>query len=324
MYNSNENKFAISTVFFEPTYTIFDNAVVLNYKKSGTRFFAHMAAYPYNYWQENNHQYDMCFSRKQFDSSDDTRNYLNFDFGTYYANINFEQEGYINTPNNYNSFYDNYGVSDINNFVLNNPKNLYVVIKNPIDRFLSGLVQILDVYLREQLISDVEKERLQKFVDITDFEIEHIKSNFDKMFNQFAENIQYDALDMSLVAKVLNFIIQYNTNYWMKDMHTQNCLHAVKEIIYNNIDKNKIKIISLEHCKSKRAFRLFDSWNNEKSVFDMYNEKSKYVMSNKIIYDCIYKYDFSQDNREILSNYLKDEYSHYSSLIQSKMYLNLE
>ena len=49
----------ISNNFYEPTYTIFDNAIVLAHKKTGTRFFAHMASYPINHWQKN-YQYDVC------------------------------------------------------------------------------------------------------------------------------------------------------------------------------------------------------------------------------------------------------------------------
>ena len=38
-----EHMIGISNNFYEPTYTIFDNAIVLGHKKTGTRFFAHMA-----------------------------------------------------------------------------------------------------------------------------------------------------------------------------------------------------------------------------------------------------------------------------------------
>ena len=45
--NSIENRVShLSNIVFEPTLTIFDNVIVFNYKKVGTRFFQTLAELP--------------------------------------------------------------------------------------------------------------------------------------------------------------------------------------------------------------------------------------------------------------------------------------
>ena len=311
----------ISNNFFEPTYTIFDNAIVMGYKKTGTRFFAHMASYPINHW-EKNYQYDACMLR--YDSGDDhhdKRCYVNTLWGEYLTHINFG-EGHDKTYPNYDSFFKNTGVKNMKEFMFENPKNLYIVIRNPIERFLSGLVQVFGIYVDDLMCLDEERIKIKRHIDITDVEIDNVKTYLNEVFNIHHPKLN-SKLDKVAVSKIIGYIIQHYSNLYLGDIHTQNYLFAIKEILYNIKDKNKVKIIDLADCKSKKAFELFNTWSDTKDFTPIFDNIKDYALSNKIIYDYIFTNTDNNTNIEIIRNYLNTEYNHYESLKNSPFFIKL-
>lgn len=316
-------RIGISNNFFEPTFTIFDNAIVMGYKKTGSRFFAHMASYPINHWEEN-YQYDVCLLRvDDWDTKKDERVYIDMLTGRYYASIIFG-EGHDKTCPDYDTFFQKNGVKNMNEFIFENKKDIYIIIRNPVDRFFSGLVQILGAYIDEVMCLSEETERLKRLSDITDDEILNVKTYFNDVFNVHHPNMKSNKkLNKLALSKIIAYILQHYPHLYLGDIHTQNYLFGVKEIIYNIKDKTKIKILDLEDCKSKKAFELFNTWSDDKNFDSIYDNLKDYVLSNKIIYDNIFKYGEHNNNILSIRSYLNAEFAHYQSLKNSKLFVKL-
>jgi hypothetical protein len=318
---NNAHMIGISNNFYEPTYTIFDNAIVLGHKKTGTRFFAHMASYPINHW-EVNHQYDVCMLRIDNSEGDkDKRCYIDTMCGRYITSILFG-EGHDTTCSDYDTFFLKNGVSDMNEFMFNNHKNMYIVIRNPVDRFLSGIVQVFGAYVDEVMCLTEERTRIKRHIDINDSEIDNVKLYLNDVFNLHHPDTN-SKLDKVAVSKIIGYIIQHYPNLYLQDIHTQNYLSGVKEILYNIKDKSKVKIIDLEDCRKKSAFKLFNTWSDTKDFTPIFNNLKDYALSNKIIYDYIFKYNENQNNILSIRNYLNTEYTHYDSLKNSQFFIKL-
>jgi hypothetical protein len=69
MQNINSMLKGQSNVSFEPTLSLFETAIVINYKKVGTRFLRELASYPNNI-NFDNKQIDIQFKRDQFRNDD--------------------------------------------------------------------------------------------------------------------------------------------------------------------------------------------------------------------------------------------------------------
>lgn len=316
-----QHLFDISNDFFQPTFTIFENAIVVSHKKVGTRFFSNIASYPIWHWEYNN-QYDISLMNYDSDnqSNIDDRLYLNTKFSKYFSHINFG-EGHESTCNNYDEFFEKNGVKDINEFIFNNPKDMYIVIRNPIERFLSGITQILGYYLDDILTTDSEFKKLKQHIDITDSEIKNVKEYYHNIFNTFTP-IQNSPLDMDATVKIMFYIIEHNSKLYFRDIHTRNYLFGFKEFIYEMKDTSKIKILDLEECRSKSAFKLFSNWRSDVNLMDVYKEKQNHILSNKIIYNKVI--DKVLDNTYTLTTvfkYLNSEYNDYTYLKNTSLYM---
>jgi hypothetical protein len=311
----------ISNNFYEPTFTIFDNAIVVGHKKTGTRFFAHMASYPIEHWK-NNHQYDMCMLRIDgSNNNSDDRCYLETLFGKYYVSINFG-EGHDDTCPNYDLFFEKNGVKNITEFIFNNEKDIYLIIRNPSNRFLSGIIQVLGIYIDEMLGVESEQLRLKRHIDITDDEIKNVKTHFNEVFNVHHPK-QNSKLNKEAVSKIISYILQHYPHLYLQDIHTQNYLAGVKELLYNIKDKSKVKILDLDDCRKKQAFQIFNKWTNSQNYMEIYDNLNEYVLSNRIIYDYIFKYGENDNNILSVRNYLNVEYAHYESLKNSEFFVKL-
>jgi hypothetical protein len=55
----------------------------------------------------------------------------------------------------------------------------------------------------------------------------------------------------------------------------------------------------------------------------IFNDIKEYALSNKIIYDYIFKYNENENNILAIRNYLNAEFTHYESLKNSKFFVKL-
>jgi hypothetical protein len=130
-------------------------------------------------------------------------------------------------------------------------------------------------------------------------------------------------LDKIAVSKIIGYLIQHYPNLYLQDIHTQNYLFGVKEILYNIKDKSKVKIMDLADCKSKQAFELFNTWTNTKDFMPIFKNIKEYALSNKIIYDYIFKHNKNENTTSTIRNYLNAEFTHYESLKTSEFFIKL-
>lgn len=305
---------------FNPSINIFDKSIVFCYQKVGTRFFLFLSNWP-NGISKSYNQYDFEIN---YSDENESNVILNTLLTNYKVSMRFVEE-HKNSFNTIKSFLENNG-SSVNNFFLNNEKDIYFVIRNPKKRFLSGITQVAASYVMHLLKESDEKNKIKSLTDITDFEIDYIYNNYDSYFN---ENEEFDVeslsrIDVNIFVKIIMYIVNHKPNLYYYDAHTQNYLSNYKELIYNIKDKSKIKIIDLEDCKKKSAFELFNTWSDNIDYIEAYNNTEGHSISNKKLYKHIEE-TFNNNNLfpESLYNFLLTEMKEYKELKNSKYFINL-
>lgn len=305
---------------FNPSINIFDKSIVFCYQKVGTRFFLFLSNWP-NGISKSYNQYDFEIN---YSDENESNVILNTLLTNYKVSMRFVEE-HKNSFNTIKSFLENNG-SSVNNFFLNNEKDIYFVIRNPKKRFLSGITQVAASYVMHLLKESDEKNKIKSLTDITDFEIDYIYNNYDSYFN---ENEEFDVenlsrIDVNIFVKIIMYIVKHKPNLYYYDAHTQNYLSNYKELIYNIKDKSKIKIIDLEDCKKKSAFELFNTWSDNIDYIEAYNNTEGHSISNKKLYKHIEE-TFNNNNLfpESLYNFLLTEMKEYKELKNSKYFINL-
>ena len=308
---------------FDPTVSIFDKSIVFCYQKVGTRFFLFLSNWPKSINETyNQYQFELTYN---FDNVFDDRLKLNtllHDFGVH---ISFIKE-HENSCYDYDTFFQKNGVTDINQFMLNNPKDIYFVIRDPIKRFLSGISQVAAYYVSEMITQVDERNLIKSLSNITDAEIDNIYNNYNDYFNEYDEFDENNLsnIDIDIFVKIIVYMINHKPYLYYYDAHTQNYLFKYKELMYNINDKSKVKIIDLEQCNKKEAYDLFNTWSDEIDYTEAYQNTKGHYVSNKKLYKHI---EFILNDNNILSdslyNFLLNEVNEYNELKQSKYFVNL-
>jgi len=308
-----------SNVTFEPTISLFENAIVINYKKVGTRFLRELASYP-NDINFDNKQIDIQFKRDQFGMFDNS-NRIDYFTNPYYVWTPWDWDDNFDIKNSYtnwNTLADFLSSQNCNNFtelLLNNKdKDIIFLVRNPIDRFFSGLIQIIATYV-DILKNDVfERELLKKIKNLTD-------SDIDVFINSFDLYTINDIVETQLPTYI-EFLIEMKWDLILQDIHTENYLHNYKEFIYNISDKSKIKIIDLEDCKSNSAGTFFASLQPNVDLSTFWMNKNQKIESNKHLYNNVIKI-IEKTNPEVIFHFLKKEYANYLELKTSKFFVKI-
>jgi hypothetical protein len=306
---------------FEPTISIFDKAVVVCFQKVGTRFFLFLSNYP----KQLNEVYNQYQINVSYDRAFDDRLELNTLFGNFSTSMNFIKE-HENSCYSYDTFFEKNGVVDMNGFMLNNPKDMYFVIRDPMSRFLSGITQIAAPYVSELITQSDERSRIKSLSDITNEEIDNIYNNYNHYFNaedEFSEE-NLSNVDMNILIKIILYIIKYRPHLYFYDAHTQNYLGHYKELIASISDKSKVKIIDLSDCKKESAYELFNNWSDTIDYKQASKQTSGHVVSNKKLYNhIISKLNNDDTISQSLYYFLSSEYKEYTQLKNSKYFINL-
>ena len=310
-----------SNYMFEPTLNIFDKAVVVCFQKVGTRFFLFLSNWPKKI-DESYNQYQINLS---YDRAFDDRLKLNTSITNFSTSINFIKE-HENSCYDYDTFFEKNGVTNMTEFMFNNAKDMYFVIRDPMSRFLSGITQIAAPYVSEIITQPDERERIKSLTDITDSEIDQIYNNFNHYFNandEFSEE-NLSNVDINIFIKIILYIIKHRPHLYFYDAHTQNYLSKYKELILNISNKDKIKIIDLSDCKKQSAYNVFDTWSDTIDYKSAYNNTIGHVVSNKKLYNhIISELNSDETITQSLYYFLAEESKHYTELKNSKYFVNL-
>jgi hypothetical protein len=327
--NTIENRVeSLSHIVFEPTLTIFDNVIVVNYKKVGTRFFQTLADLPSssNNIFNNSKQIDIKFVKIDGIVPSDKYNQI---FKTKLTNylIEFDFEHHDGEWKDADSFLKYNNVENITDFFKKNKKPFIFVVRNPVERFFSGATQILTSYCTETLTDKDEQNEIKKIFDITDYDLQKVmeRSNefFEDSFNQRLDWGHTTTDGVESFAKILLYVLEYKWDLIMQDIHTETYLDNIKSLLIE-IDDKKNKIIDLNQCNTKNAFEFFDTFTNDFIYSTDYNKIIKSKQSNLHIYDFLVKmHDNDVHTMEAIPHLLKKEYSYYKELINSSYFYNI-
>lgn len=317
-----------SNIKFEPTINIFKNAILFNYKKIGTRFFRELLTYPDSIW-ENNRQLDIQFNRK-CDNPEfyNTRNNLKLLYKEYHISTPWEMEvdnhkKYIDSLkwNDVDSFLDEMGVDSFTElFLENQTKDIIFIVRNPIERFFSGIIQIMQSEL--ETLKDYEHYRniFKVSTGIDDDGIKNLVRYYS--VDRLSSNLNIDNL-----KKYFQYILESRFGKIHEDIHTEPYLHGYKELIYNIKDDSRIKIINLEDCNnSQESINFFTNLDDNPNLEEFFKSERfiEKQSSNKFAYKFLMEmYETEEFKTPILHHYLKNEYSEYLDLISSKYFVKI-
>jgi len=318
---------SLSHIVFEPSLTIFDNVIVLNYKKVGTRFFHTLAELPSssNNIIHNSKQIDIKFVK--IDGIVPAEKY-NQIFKTKLANylIEFDFEHYDGHWKDVQSFLNYNEVDNVTDFFKKNKKPFIFVVRNPVERFFSGAAQILSSYCNNNLDKN-EQNKIKRILDISDYDLQKVIERSDEFFSEnFNKRLEWGHTTTEGIesfAKILLYVLEYRWDLIMQDVHTETYLDTIKSLIIE-IDDTKNKIIDLNQCNTKSAFEFFDTFTNDFTYSTDYDNIIKSKQSNSHIYNFLVQIHNGQNHiMEAIPHLLKKEYSYYKELINSSYFYNI-
>ena len=333
--------------YFEPTVTIFKNALVINYKKIGTRFMATLGALPQPF-STNKTQFDLYFnSYPKGGSKYETEIYqtLNNFGNTEYIYTSFdiweqdllspEPEVLKFTNDRYIGF-NNYKtttelleyerVKTINELLFKNPhKDIVLILRNPMRRYISGATQLLHHMIDDIPHNENLRNELKFFTNLEYDELRSIYKILRRNPNEAnLENISSE--DSNAIYHVIKYIIDKRPDLTCQDIHTQNYLTYYIDFINKIEDKSRIKIINIDDCKHTNAAYFFDKLRGDTLISDEFDSLVTQRETNNFLYNVFVK-KFVGDVRfwdTSMRFYLEPEYYNYDVLINSPYYIDLK
>jgi len=331
---------------FEPTLNPFKNGLLVNYKKVGTRYMGQLISIPSDV-SDNKIQMDLIVTkhRKSINKITlDSENYMiNYHHDLKFCYTEFDKhelddyqkntQTYLNYSNSI-EFLKYCEVTNYNELFFKNKKDIIFLVRNPIHRFFSGVIQILHMILFD---IEINKNILQEINFYTGLDVDDLK-NVQKIISEpdITENILFN-LKKNEIQLLISFLIEKQWNLIFQDIHTQNYLFNYVEWIYNIKDKSKIKIIDLKDCRSNKSLDFFTNLIGNELLKTKYPHDStsktywewlsNQTGTNKPIYNLFLDKLINSDLKLETSSmyyYLKDEYELYDSLINSPYFVDLK
>jgi len=332
---------------FEPTLNPFKNGLLVNYKKVGTRFLGQLLSLPVDI-THNKIQMDLIVTKNQRQDGSislDTPQYqLNYGYETKFCYTEFDQM-YSGIPPEHMPIYLKYSnsteflkyceVENYNELFFNNKKDIIFLVRNPIHRFYSGLIQVLYAILYELPTNETLKKEIIFHTGLT-------KSDLDRTSNIMSNpNVtEKDLLSFKKneIELLILFLMEKQWNLIFQDIHTNNYLFNYVEWIHHIKDKTKIKIIDLKNCKSNKSLNFFinlmgndllkSQVPEESNPMTYWEWMSEQTGTNKPIYklfiDKMLQFNSDFLEKSSLDYYLRDEYEIYDSLVNSPYYVDLK
>ncbi len=325
---------------FEPTVSVFDGGLVINYKKVGTRFIREFASGGSMEQDTKNKQIDFIIHlNPRFDIRYNNKIHYRWLTRHIYAPWHYSEHGFDNGHladsfekwKNDESFLADMGVESYTELFFENKKDIIFIIRNPLDRFFSGVTQCTLAYLTGLEASVSETEYLKEMTGFSDEKLQKMITLFTQGVH-LRENSGYVPLvaDEDMIT-LFRFILKYKWDLIISDIHAEPYLVHFREWINNIKDYSKVKVVDLAHLRTSTAELFFSKLaNNEDGLYrKTINHQSK--ESNTWLYDAIkdaynknkfFEYSFGNPT-SLIDEYLKHEYLTYLELLNSPFYINL-
>ena len=251
---------------FEPTVNIFKNGIVINHQKVGTRFIQELAAGNSYTIQKNNQQVQFIFLDSE-NNGDYTLNPIKYHFKNRYVlspwyddGKSFSWEGYPEWKTD-ESFLKSQGYDNYTDFFFNNKKDFIFIIRNPIHRFFSGVIQILSVNEKEVTIEEFGETLRENWqIILSDIHTVNYLEHYKEMIYNIKDKSKIKIVDLS----------QLKTQKAC-DMFCDLRGDDISREIYKNINE---KIDSNRETYSK-LYKLYEDVETDDSIFIQYI-KSEY------------------------------------------------
>lgn len=144
--------FSYSNTAFEPCVNVFENGIVINHQKVGTRFLEKIVSGEAGFSRTDHRQVMFGIFRTPHTFSNHSE--IKYHFGSRYIMAPWHDKG--NEDSKYlvesykiwksdKTFFESNNVNNYTEFFFNNKKDIYFIIRNPIHRFFSGILEILAV-----------------------------------------------------------------------------------------------------------------------------------------------------------------------------------
>jgi len=331
--------------YFEPTINSFKNAILINYKKVGTRWMGMVGSLPSDF-NHDKLQLDLYISTEPIGSSNfsdfnnrvSQQNKLSTEMGDVYVHTFFdvqelnkligepprdEEAGFIRFSSTLD-FFKYEGVKSWNELFFENPhKDIVLLIRNPLERYISGCVQVLYHIIDEMPTNQEMRDELKFYVDMNDSELKNLHKFLRTQ--DFVQNMDLSSLNYTAVKKVLKYIVDKRTDLIFQDVHTQNYLKNYIDFIHHIKDKSRIKIIDLSQCSNQKAIKFFDELRGDTELSNTSNTLLKFKESNKPIYkffidEYVNSDDFVNSSPRF---FIEPEYNMYIQLLNSPYFVDL-
>ncbi len=332
--------------YFEPTLTIFKNALVINYKKIGTRFMGMISSLPEKF-DDDKKQFELYFHSEEKGGyvSDVYHTYNSFGNKEYiYTSFDMWEQDMINTPSEeviqqtkeryigFNKFKTTSellkieNAKTINEFLFKNPhKDIVLILRNPLRRFISGAVQLI-----HHIVNDIPNNELlrDEFRFFTNLEHDNLRFLY-KLLKTNPAHIKSEDIsekDANAIHNIINYIVNRRPDLTFQDIHTQNYLRFYIDFINKIEDKSRLKIISIDECRTPSAAKFFDTLRGDTIVSDNFDKLLNHRESNDFLYNIFVKKFVADSNfwNSSLRFYLESEYYNYHMLINSPYYIDLK
>lgn len=328
MLDDNNIFYHMYSYIFNPNVTVFDKSIFIQHKKVGTRYISGIASYPSNEIQDC-YQLELLFQTHPLDDVKLSMNLEDyrikgslFNFYTYTSFELLRSQNEIYKFKKFTSskeFLEYSNVKNFTEFFFENPKDLYFVIRNPIERFLSGVVQILLTATIDLVLNEKTRNEIKFYTNTSDRELK----DAIKVFGNANSNvISLEQIPTNILFPILEYFIEKKWDLIFNDVHTQNYLNHFVTLLNGVKDKTKIKIVDISQFSSNKSKELIKNLRTEFEDPSAFQLIETFKASNKKIYEqFITKYS----NKNLtFYNYVKSEMQIYNSLINSKFFIDLK
>lgn len=325
---------------FSPSVNIFNNGIIINYKKVGSRFMLEVASD----WTEehetrfmvNNNQVDFeilsTTEGRKFETNElEYKFFKRYVFTEWHWN-EIGADGYTlhhryRWKNDF-EFLKEQEASSYTDFFFNNKKNIFFLVRDPLNRFFSGLAQDIITYL-----VDVAED-----LDELSFFIKHTGLSIDRV-SYLGELFRYDTSERAAthttdeeLLTIFNYLLMYKWDLIRQDVHTEPYLLHFREMIYNMNDVSKHRIIDLSQMSTQKSCNFLCNLRGDDFPLKVYENLSGKTGTNKPLYSILLeKYQNNELTQtsfgrkfSIIDDYLKHETLIYNDLINSPYFINLE
>jgi hypothetical protein len=327
----NNNLFTfISNISYIPSVTLFDKSIFVHYKKVGTRYISGIASYPYNE-SGDSLQIELFFQSHLYSGGNPftSMNFENYSvkgsIGQYYVYTTFDMScdrDVIDKFKKFTSskeFLEYSGVNNFTEFCFENPKELYFVIKNPIDRFLSGVIQVLLTAGYDLIFDEKTCDEIKFYTKISDRDLKDAIKIFQNSNSQVSE---LEKIPNKILFPIMYYFLEKRWDLLFVDVHTENYLNYINRWIYDIKNKNKIKIIDISQFSTTKAKNLINNLRTDFLETDGFSNIESFKSSNKKIYEEFIS-NYKSTNFSFY-NYLKPEIHIYQQLINSPYFVDLK